>query len=110
MLRLFRKTAVLHTACSSHRRFRPALDVLEDRLAPAVFNASASAPDGAPGSLRAAVIAANGNGQDNVINLQAGLYRLTIPNASGQQENAAATGDLDLTAAGCTPAPSAAWT
>jgi hypothetical protein len=78
------------------------VEVLETRLVPATFNPPANAADGAAGSLRAAVIAANGNGQDNVINLQAGLYRLTIPNASGQQENAAATGDLDLTAAGHT--------
>src|SRR6516225_9748921 len=78
-------------------RLRPQLEVLEDRLAPAVFAPLAATPDGAPGSLRADIIAANSNGQDNVINLQADFYKLTLENVAGQ-ENAAATGDLDLTA------------
>jgi hypothetical protein len=67
----------------------------------ATFYPLASAADGSPNSLRAAIIQANANGQNNTINLQPGLYKLTIPNL-GVQENSAATGDLDLTAVGRT--------
>jgi hypothetical protein len=83
------------------RRVPLRLEALEDRRVPAVFNPLPSAPDGAPGSLRADIIAANSNGQDNTIILQQGHYLLTLPNTAGQ-ENAAATGDLDLTAVGHT--------
>lgn len=62
-------------------------------------DASATACTAAPGdcSLRGAIIAANSNVSADpvVINLPAGTYNLTIPNAL--QENAAATGDLDIT-------------
>jgi hypothetical protein len=81
----------------SPRPARVAIETLEDRRVPAVFNPLASASDGAPNSLRAAIIAANGNGQDNVINLQAGVYQLTIANTAGHENNAA-QGDLNLTA------------
>ena len=47
-------------------------------------------------SLREAVIAANTNGQDDEIILLAGTYRLTL---AGAFEEAAATGDLNLTEA-----------
>src|SRR5262249_3389564 len=77
------------------------LEGLEDRRVPATFSPMASAADGTANSLRAAIIAANTNGQDNTINLQAGTYLLTLPNTTGQ-ENAAATGDLDLTSGGHT--------
>jgi hypothetical protein len=84
------------------RRWRPLVEALEDRLAPAVFNPQ-PLPDSTTGNtLRAAVIAADGNGQDNTIDLQAGLYKLTIKNANDQHENASLTGDLNLTAAGHT--------
>jgi hypothetical protein len=82
-------------------RVLPRVEGLEHRRLLATFNPLPSAADGTVGSLRAAVIAANTNGQDNTIVLQSGLYRLTIPNTDGQ-ENAAAQGDLDLTAAGHT--------
>jgi hypothetical protein len=82
-------------------RRKPCLETLEDRLVPATFNASALAADGAAGSLRAAVIAANSNGQDNVINLTGDTYLLTLTNPAGH-ESAAATGDLNLTGAGHT--------
>lgn len=55
------------------------------------------APDGclpADCSLREAVIDANGNGLADTITLPAGNYTLAIP---GRDEDAAATGDLDLT-------------
>jgi hypothetical protein len=83
------------------RRVRLRLEALEDRRVPVVFNPLPSTPDGAPGSLRADIIAANANGQDNTINLQQGHYLLTLPNTAGQ-EDAAATGDLDLTSGGHT--------
>ena len=58
--------------------------------------------DGAPGSLRDALLAANANNQNDVIVLRAGTYHLTaanLSNASGNnlQDNVAATGDLDVT-------------
>jgi uncharacterized repeat protein (TIGR01451 family)/CSLREA domain-containing protein len=46
-------------------------------------------------SLRDAIIIANGNGEADVITLGAGTYELSI---TGTLENAAATGDLDVTA------------
>jgi hypothetical protein len=51
------------------------------------------------GSLRDAIIAANadpGTASDT-IQLRAGIYRLSIPNGAAGQENAARTGDLDIT-------------
>ncbi|MBV8360024.1 MAG: choice-of-anchor D domain-containing protein [Deltaproteobacteria bacterium] len=52
--------------------------------------------DGSANSLRHAIIAANANGQNCTIQLQAGTYTLTIANTNGQ-ENHAAQGDLDIT-------------
>src|SRR5262249_23166165 len=80
----------------NHRLLPP--ELLEDRRLLATFHPLASAPDGSPQSLRAAIIAANANGQDNTIILQAGNYKLTIPNSAGH-ENAAAQGDVNLTGA-----------
>jgi hypothetical protein len=78
-------------------RTRPLIEALEDRTVPAPFNPLPGTPDGtANGSLRADIITANGNGQDNTFNLAAGTYKLSVP---GRGENAAMTGDLDLTAA-----------
>jgi hypothetical protein len=54
----------------------------------------ASTLAGNPCTLRAAVQAANNVGGANTINLPAGTYNLTV---TGANENAAATGDLDLT-------------
>src|SRR5262245_26304285 len=79
-----------------HGRPRPAVEALEERTAPAVFHPLAAAADGSPGSLRDAVVRANGNGRNNTLVLQAATYNLTRANTAGQ-ENAAATGDLDLT-------------
>ncbi len=83
------------------KRRQPRIEPLEDRRLLATFNPSPSAADGGANSLRAAIIAANANGQDNTINLQAGTYQLTLANGAGP-EDAAATGDLDLTSAGHT--------
>src|SRR5207253_10430438 len=90
---------------------RPQVELLEDRLAPAVYNVISTA-DGsataaltmtAPGvfnapSLRAAIQAANGNAGGNTINLTvAGTYKITIPGAS---EDNNATGDFDILPSG----------
>jgi hypothetical protein len=69
---------------------------LEDRTVPAIFNPLAATADGAVGSLRADIIAANNNGDlSNTFNLQGAIYNLTLKNTAGQ-ENLSATGDLDL--------------
>jgi hypothetical protein len=57
--------------------------------------------DGSPNSLRHAIQAANGSGQNCTIQLQAGTYTLTIKNTNGQ-DNTAAEGDLDITSSGHT--------
>lgn len=78
------------------------LEVLEDRTVLSVFTPttfSDSNVSGA-GSLRDAIIAANadtGKATDTIL-LNAGTYTLSVPNsATGGQENAAQTGDLDIT-------------
>jgi hypothetical protein len=83
-------------------RFHPRLEALEDRALLALFTPTPGTADGAAGSLRDAIKTANTNGQSDVILLQAGTYRLTVLNvndatANNLQENAAASGDLDLT-------------
>ena len=84
--------------CRAERE-RRRVDAVEDRRLLATFYPSASADDGDPDSLRAAIIAANANGEDNTIVLGAGTYKLTIADTNGQ-EGTAAEGDLDLTSAG----------
>jgi hypothetical protein len=73
--------------------------VLNSRSAPTAcsFNPAPDPTiDGAPDSLRSAIIAANASGQDCLIRLDTGTYTLSIKNTTGQ-ENHAARGDLDLT-------------
>ncbi|MCB1607946.1 MAG: DUF11 domain-containing protein, partial [Xanthomonadales bacterium] len=65
----------------------------------AVFNITPGPADGAAGSLRDTLLAANSNGESDTINLAAGTYSLTIANGAGQ-ENGGAQGDLDLFEAG----------
>ena len=57
--------------------------------------------DGSSNSLRHAIQMANVSGQNCTIQLQAGIYTLTIRNTSGQ-DNTAAEGDLDITDSGHT--------
>ena len=85
-------------------RFRPQVEGLEARVVPALFAPAPAAVDGAVGSLRAALTIANVNNQNDVIVLRAGTYHLSVLNLdnairSNLQENAAATGDLDVTEA-----------
>ncbi|WP_345327193.1 choice-of-anchor Q domain-containing protein [Novipirellula rosea] len=68
---------------------------LESRDMLAVFAPSPIAVDGAADSLRAAIIQANQNSQNDTIELAAGVYRLSLENPNGQ-ENAARSGDLDF--------------
>src|SRR5262249_23062671 len=80
------------------------LEVLEDRLAPAMFVVNTTddtvAVDLSTGqdaagivSLRSALQAANHLGGSNTISLPAGTYTLAL---AGADENNAATGDLDI--------------
>jgi hypothetical protein len=81
------------------RQPRPRLTELEGRWVPAVYNVTTTADvvnasDGML-SLREAVLAANAtSGVADTINVPAGTYTLTL---TGANEDAAATGDLDLT-------------
>ncbi len=85
---------------------KPLFDDLEDRVVPAIYNVIDTVDDATAtvtmigadefnvGSLRRAIIEANAStGVDDVINLQAGTYLLDL---TGTNEDAAATGDLDI--------------
>ena len=77
--------------------FRPRLEVLESRLAPAVLHVtttadSVDANDGAL-SLREAITQANSTAAADVITLPAGTYRVA---RAGAGEDANATGDFDV--------------
>jgi hypothetical protein len=82
---------------SSHSRrgFRQ-VQQLEDRVVLSAFNPVLTAPDGSAGSLRDIINQANSNGEDDVITLGAGKWRIGLGNSNGQ-DNANLTGDLDLT-------------
>jgi uncharacterized repeat protein (TIGR01451 family) len=78
---------------------RLAVEVLEDRTLPSTFTPTVVTDTTAAGvvTLRDAIIQANadtGTADDTIV-LAAGTYRLTLANKAGQ-ENAAATGDLDI--------------
>ncbi|CAN5409820.1 hypothetical protein BH23VER1_BH23VER1_02010 [soil metagenome] len=64
----------------------------------AVFNVSTTT-DGGPGSLRAAISAANVNEEADEILVPAGTYTLTIP---GRSEDRNTSGDLDITSGSVT--------
>ena len=76
------------------------LESLEDRTVLSSITPTTFADGGAgSGSLRTAIIADNadpGTATDT-ITLKSGTYSLTLQNPGGVQENAAATGDLDIT-------------
>jgi hypothetical protein len=87
-------------ARAGNHRARPQLELLEDRLAPAVFNVNSLADILAPAAgvvtLRSAIQAANATSDPagNVINLTVpGTYKITIP---GALEDNNATGDFDI--------------
>ena len=65
----------------SRLRPRLGLEALEDRTVPAAFSPTSFADDFSVNTLRGAIVAANGNGQDDVITLQAGVYNLSLDGA-----------------------------
>lgn len=75
----------------------PAIETLEPRVLLSVVSLNAGIPDGAGGSLRAAISAANANFEDDTINLATGTYALTL---AGRGEDGGSTGDLDITESG----------
>lgn len=81
MTRTWIRRLLTRKPCTIHKglnRCRPGLETLEDRLAPATFNPLPATPDGAAGSLRAAIVAANQNADaTNTINLTNGTYTLS---------------------------------
>jgi hypothetical protein len=82
------------------RRLR--LEALEDRCVPATLTPTTFADGGlGSGSLRDAVLQLNADAgsDDDMIQLQAGTYALTIQNPGGHHETAGLTGDLNLTRA-----------
>ena len=91
------------TGASSLRSRRLLLEDLEERLAPAVFNVTSAAMDGAAGSLRYAIGQANTNSDpSNTINLAAGVYNLAA-SSSGElliRDLAAGVAGKTLTIAG----------
>lgn len=75
-----------------------AVDVLEARTLPSTLTVTTLKDTTGAGSLRGAIIAANadaGTDTDTIV-LGKGVYKLTLKN-TGTQENAAASGDLDVT-------------
>jgi hypothetical protein len=80
------------------KRFRPKLDHLEDRLAPATFHVTTRLdvvdPNDRVLSLREAITRANETPGADLINLKAGVYRISI---AGANEDNNATGDFDIT-------------
>src|SRR5262249_21657578 len=97
------KSRTRHARTGNHgrgSRTRPLVEILEDRLAPAVFNVNSTADILAPASgvvtLRSAIQAANAMSDPagTFINLTiAGTYKITIP-GTGEDNNA--TGDFDI--------------
>jgi predicted outer membrane repeat protein len=77
-------------------RFRPRLEVLEDRTVPSTFNVTTTL-DGVAGSLRQAVLAADASPGTNTINVPAGTYTLTQGGTAGDLE---VTGQVTIRGAG----------
>jgi CSLREA domain-containing protein len=85
------------------RRTRLAVEAMEDRAVPALITVNTLVDenngigDGSSVSLREAIIQANALAGDDTISLPTGTYHLTL---TGAGEEAAATGDLDISANG----------
>src|SRR5262245_14529385 len=93
---------VLSCKSKPRRSRRPELEALEDRCVPAVFNVNSLAdilvPTAGTVTLRSAIQAANATpGADTIDLTVPGDYRITRP---GGNENANASGDFDILAAG----------
>ena len=80
--------------------FRPSIELLERRCVPTTLTPP-TFDDGVlgSGSLRDAVLQFNADTgtEDDIIQLSAGTYHLTIQNVGGHHEAAGVTGDLNLT-------------
>jgi predicted outer membrane repeat protein len=79
---------------------RPFVEVLEGRWVPTTLTPTTFLDGGlGSGSLRDAVLQFNADTgtDDDIIQLEAGTYTLTIPNVGGRHETAGLTGDLNLT-------------
>jgi hypothetical protein len=79
---------------------RPFVEVLEGRWVPTTLTPTTFLDGGlGSGSLRDAVLQFNADtgSDDDIIQLEAGTYTLTIPNVGGRHETAGLTGDLNLT-------------
>jgi hypothetical protein len=79
---------------------RPFVEVLEGRWVPTTLTPTTFLDGGlGSGSLRDAVLQFNADTgtDDDIIQLQAGTYALTIQNVGGRHETAGLTGDLNLT-------------
>jgi hypothetical protein len=80
--------------------FRPFVEVLEGRWVPTTLTPTTLLDGGlGSGSLRDAVLQFNADTgtDDDLIQLEAGTYSLTIQNVGGRHETAGLTGDLNLT-------------
>src|ERR1700736_514203 len=82
------------TAKSSKHQARPNLELLEDRLAPAVINVNSLAdilvPPTGTVTLRSAIQTANTTTGNNTINLTIpGTYKIALPGTPGEVDNAA---------------------
>src|SRR5438105_4347922 len=82
----------------SIKRSQPRVETLEDRAVPAMLTVTTPLdvidPNDGLLSLREAIIRSNATPGQETIALPAGTYRLTL---AGAYEDAAATGDLDIT-------------
>jgi hypothetical protein len=92
------------TRRTNRLRIHPTLEALDERTVPALFTPLPATADGTAGSLRDAIIQANTSTGNDVILLRPGTYSLSVLNlnnatANNLQENASATGDLDITQA-----------
>jgi hypothetical protein len=85
---------------SRPRFWRPSIEILENRHLLSTFTPTTFADGGlGSGSLRDAVLQFNADTgtDDDIIQLEAGTYALTIQNVGGRHETAGLTGDLNLT-------------
>jgi len=87
-----------HKSCMPKMTLR--IELLENRCVPTTITPTTFADGGlASGSLRDAVLHFNADSgtDDDIIQLEAGTYALTIQNVGGRHETAGLTGDLNLT-------------
>lgn len=97
--RRWRSASANRKAVSARRWVRPCLEMLEDRITPTTFTPSTFADDGTANSLRGVITQTNndtGTAADTIL-LQAGTYRLSIPNVANNHDVSNSQGDLNIT-------------